>query len=128
MYKRRARVLFFAVATPCMAVLARALAERLGSQWLEVRAVFTGPPPHCPPQTSDGLILSAVPSALDDSLLGWADVLACLDAAALTAGPALPPGVRRIHWPAVAALAHLGMDDPAMRKALEERIEGMIGG
>ncbi|HKJ09515.1 MAG TPA: hypothetical protein VKA76_10545 [Gammaproteobacteria bacterium] len=128
MYKRRARVVFFAAATPCVAALARALAEHLDSQWLDVRAAFTGPAPHCPPATSDGLPLSAVPAALDESLLGWADLLVCLDAAALTACPALPPDVRRIHWPAVAAVAHLGVDDPTLRKALEERIQGMIGG
>lgn len=128
MYKRRARVVFFGAATPCVALLAEALAERFGSQWVEARAASIGLPARCPPATPDGVALTGAPAVLDESLLRWADLLVCLDEAAQAACPALPAGVRRIHWPAVAAVVELGVGDPALRGALEERIHGMIGG
>jgi len=127
-YKRRARVVFFGAATPCVALLAEALAERFGSQWLDARAASIGLPAHCPPATPDGVALTGAPAVLDEPLLRWADLLVCLDEAAQAACPELPAGVRRVHWPAVAAVVELGVGDAALRGALEERIRGMIGG
>ena len=49
MYKRRARVVFFGAATPCVALLAEVLAERFGSPWGEARAAATFDHPNlCP--------------------------------------------------------------------------------
>ncbi|MGA7802304.1 MAG: hypothetical protein WCC36_16015, partial [Gammaproteobacteria bacterium] len=79
MYKRRARVVLFSVSAPCVALLAHALAQRFGAEWVEPCAAYTGMPPQCPPQTLETLPLAAVPVALDGPLLQWADLLVCLD-------------------------------------------------
>ena len=94
MYKRRARVTFVS-STPDLAERAVRVATALGSSWIEARACPTGmAPDEC-------------------------DLLVTLDATALAARAALPPGCRHAHWP---------LSPSSADGDIASHVEGLIGG
>lgn len=125
-YKRKARVLFFGSGEPCRALLAASMANEMGAEWIEARAVAL-------PETNNidcsAAGLDAADRAgqvLNQEISAWADLIITLDDAADAACPPLPSHVQKRCYPVAPA------DSPAdwlrVREAIQQRVEGMIGG
>lgn len=125
-YKRKAHVLFVGSGEVCRALLAATLANTLGEAWMEARAValqgtFAA---GC---ALPGIDLSAqtLPN-LDAENIAWADLVVALDEAAAQACVELPKRIQQRCY--AVAPAGNAEDWGRVRAAIQQRIEGMIGG
>lgn len=135
-YKRKARILFVSYANPA-APMAQALANSLGRDWMEARALWLGP--RAPAEDMVAVLQEAgiaspeeVEPVLDERWLAWADLVVALDRAAAGLLPEALRAARRRCYP----LADSGWPDRGdslrahreLRERIRCRIQGMIGG
>ena len=114
----KARVLFLCTGTSCRSRMAEAWANHLGSAWLEARAAGIeshGENPRAVAVMREaGVDISHRESArLTSELLAWADLVVTVCQQADKSCPALPPGMRKNHWP---------LNDPATATGTDEEI------
>ncbi len=100
------RLLFLCTQNACRSQIASGWARALGGSRVEVRSAGTLPHPEgvnplaVSVMLGKGIDLSGQPStALDVSLLQWANLVITVCGEADESCPALPPGVRKEHWP-----------------------------
>lgn len=127
-YKRKVRILFLAYGDAYRARLAATLALRLGASLLEARACMLAPARmRLSPQALDQASLAVQEvNSLDEALLQWADLVICLDRQSDAECPALPASVQKRCYPYAAP--HDAASLAALKRALEQRIAGIIGG
>lgn len=128
-YKRKAHVLFVGSGDVCRALLATMFANSIGATWIEARAAVL----HDAPLASEPSCALAgidLPDQtlhlLDQKNIAWADLIVTLDEAADLACPPLPARVQKRCYP----FPQPGNieDLRRVRDAIQQRVEGMIGG
>ena len=125
-YKRKAHVLFVGSGEVCRAMVATAFANSMGAAWMEARAValHESPAPHC---AIVGYDLPAQPlHRLDPENIDWADLIVTLDETADLACPPLPAAVQKRCYPF--PQPENADDLRRVRDAIQQRVEGIIGG
>ncbi len=128
-YKRKAHVLFVGSGDVCRALLATAFANSIGAAWMEARAVALheaslAPKPSCALAGID--LPDQTLHRLDQANIAWADLIVTLDEAADFACPPLPARVQKrcYAFPQPENIEDLRR----VRDAIQQRVEGMIGG
>lgn len=124
-YKRKAHVVFIGSGDVCRAMLAASLANASGAEWIEARAAALSPPQNnCAWTEID--TAAQIWHSLDQETLAWADLIVTLDEAADKACPPLPPHIQKRCYPF--AQPENPVDFRRVRDAIQQRVEGMIGG
>ena len=125
-YKRKAHVLFVGSGEVCRALIATHFANSIGAAWMEARAVALdeSSKPNCAITEYD--IPDQPLQRLDSKNIAWADLIVTLDESADGACPPLPASVQKRCYP----FPHPeNVDDlRRVRDAIQQRVEGMIGG
>lgn len=127
-FKRPVRVLFLCRDNSRTSLMAEGLARAMAGAWLEPRSAGLDPgaadAAGLASLTQSGIDVAGLHSKpLDAAALAWADLVVTLDQDAEQRCPALPPRPQRRHFGCDPAAA-----PDALREALRQRIEGMIGG
>ena len=128
-YKRKAQVLFVGSGEVCRALLATAFANSIGAAWMEARAVALHEAPLVPELRCElaGIDLpDQTLHRLDQANIEWADLIVTLDEAADLACPPLPAKVQKRCY--VFPKPENIEDLRRVRDAIQQRVEGMIGG
>ena len=128
-YKRKARVLFVDSGDACRARLAAQFANSLGAAWMEARAValHEATLAHKAKCALAGIDLpDQTLHRLDQENIAWADLVVALDEMANLACPSLPEGVQKRCYPF--PQPENADDWQRVREAIQQRVEGMIGG
>lgn len=128
-YKRKAHVLFVGSGDVCRALQAASVANAIGQAWIEARAVVL--PAALTPAKSVCALADIDASSqplpcLDQANIAWADLLVTLDEAADQACPPLPAKVQKRCYPF--PQPKNPEDWRRVRDAIQQRVEGMIGG
>ena len=125
-YKRKAHVLFVGSGEVCRAMLATAFAHSIGAAWMEARAValHESPAPQCAIAGDD--FLDQPLYRLDPENIAWADLIVTLDESADFACPPLPTSVQKRCYPFPPP--ENADDLRRVRDAIQQRVEGIIGG
>lgn len=73
-------------------------------------------------------ISSQESTTVDDTMLNAADVVVTVCGHADEQCPALPPGVRKVHWPLVDPAKATGTEDEVMRafRSTRDEVEGRV--
>ncbi|MBI5753239.1 MAG: hypothetical protein HZA59_14025 [Hydrogenophilales bacterium] len=128
-YKRKAHVLFAGSGEVCRALLAASFANTAGAAWMEARAVALHEAPLAP---EPGCVLAGIDlpdqtlHRLDQANIAWADLIVALDEASDIACPRLPSSVQKRCYPFPQPE---NLEDlRRVRDAIQQRVEGMIGG
>ncbi|OGI44813.1 MAG: arsenate reductase (thioredoxin) [Candidatus Muproteobacteria bacterium RIFCSPHIGHO2_01_FULL_65_16] len=119
---RRTKILFLCTGNSCRSQMAEGWARRLGGGRVEVRSAGLeahGKNPRAVAVMCEaGVDISRQPSTrLTPDMLVWADLVVTVCGHADEHCPALPPEVRKEHWP---------LADPAKAKGSEEEIMRMF--
>ncbi len=139
MYKRKARVLFLCTGNSCRSQMAEGYARALGADWLEARSAGIeahGKNPRAiAVMAEEGIDISAQESTrLSEEMLAWPDLVVTVCGHADEHCPALPPQVRRKHWPLPDPAQAEGEEEAVMavfrevRDEVKRRVQGMLGG
>jgi protein-tyrosine-phosphatase len=137
-YKRKARIVFLAQDAGC-ALMAQEFSRCIGSDWIEARAACLEaalPAPEVVEVMAEaGCPLTARAAELcTDSLLGWADLVVTMDAAADRKCASMPRGVQKRYYPLETTdMLAQGAEQRcnvyrALRDGIGARIAGMVGG
>jgi protein-tyrosine-phosphatase len=137
-YKRKARIVFLAREADCP-VMAQEFCRCTGNEWIEARAASLDAAPLAP-QVIEVMAESGCPTTASgaepftDALLGWADLVVTMDAAAERMCASVPQGVQKRHYP-FDVPGSVGRDSDLRRDAyrtlrdgIRARIGGMAGG
>jgi arsenate reductase len=114
---RKMRVVFLCAGDSSRSLMAEGWANHLGGSWIEARAAVTGRHDTIPRalavmSESEVAMSPQPPSRITPEILAWANLVVtiCGREEALTC-PALPPWVRKNHWP---------LNDPAKATGTEQ--------
>ena len=137
MYKRKVKVLFLCTGNSCRSQMAEGWANHLGQGWVE--AMSAGIEAHGKNPRAIAVMREAgVDISHQESTRVTPEMLAQADLVVTVCGhadehcPALPPGVRKQHWPLEDPAKATGTEDEilarfrATRDEVRSRVEGLI--
>jgi len=125
-YKRKAHVLFVGSGEVGRAMLAAAFANTIGAAWMAARAVTLDESPTLNCTIAEHDLRDQTLYRLDEENIAWADLIVTLDESADIACPPLPARVQKRCYPF--PRPENVADMQGVRDAIQERVEGMIGG